>query len=123
MRPRPADEARAAAVRLRAAAPLLAFTAPAALLVVAGVVSAAEGDDAALGWVAAAAPVTAVLAAVRDDRSLGLLALLVSGIASAPLWSLLGIVLGRRARSFVAFWRWYGMCAVAWAAVALVLVP
>lgn len=132
MKARPGDEARAAVVRLRSTAPVLAFALPALLLVVAGVVSASKGDDAALPWVAAAAPVTGVLAALRGSGGsgggagagapLGLLALLVSAVASAPLWALLGMMLARRVDSFPAFWRWYALCGGAWAVIALVLV-
>jgi hypothetical protein len=122
---RPGDEARAAVVRLRSTAPVLAFALPALLLVVAGLVSASKGDDAALPWVAAAAPVTGVLAVLRAGGGaapLGLPALLVSAVASAPLWALLGMSLARRVESFAAFWRWYALFGGAWTVVALVLI-
>ncbi len=123
MRPRPGDEERAAAVRLRAIAPLLAFTVPVLLLVVAGVVSASSGDDAARPWAAAASPMTALFVVLNDGASPGLLPMLVTAVASAPLWSMLGLTLAGRTGTFGAFWRWYLACSAAWVVVALVLVP
>jgi hypothetical protein len=125
---RPTDEAHAAAVRLRSVAPVLALAVPAALLVVGAVVSGAAGDDAALWFVAAAAPVTALVAVARDH--VDVVPLLVSMAASAPLWSLLGVAIARRAIasagrtravSMRAFWRPYLLCVGAWAAIAIVL--
>lgn len=123
MRARPGDEQQAAAVRLQSIAPLAAFAVPVVLLVVAGVLSASTGDDAAIPWMATASPATALFVAFVDDgRAPGLLALLVTAVASAPLWSLLGMMLARRAHSFASFWRQYAVCCAAWAAVALFLV-
>ena len=124
MRATPGGEERAATVRLRAIAPVLAFAAPAVLLVIGGVVSAAKGDDAARAWIAAASPVTAVVLATRDagERTLGLLTLLITAVASAPLWALLSVVVSRRVMTFAAFWRQYLACAVAWAVVAVLMV-
>src|SRR5687767_6508429 len=107
MRPRPGDEARAVLVRLRAAAPLLALAVPVVLLVVAGAVSASSGDDAALAWAAAASPMTALFVVLHDGAPPSLLAFLITAIASAPLWSVLGVTLAGRVGSFAAFWRWY----------------
>ena len=123
MRSRPGDEARAAMVRLRAVAPLFALTVPVVLLVLAGVMSASSGDDAALPWAAAASPMTALFVFLNDGASPGLLAFLITAIASAPLWSLIGVTIAGRTGSFAAFWRWYLLCSAAWIVVALLLVP
>ena len=123
IQPQPRDEAHAAALRLRSAAPVLAFTVPVVLLVVAGAVSASSGDDAALSWVVAASRMTALMVFLQDGASPGLGPLLITAIASAPLWSLLGLTVAGRTGTFGGFWRWYLVCSVAWVVAALVLVP
>src|SRR5687768_3900166 len=90
------DEAHAAAVRLRSAAPIAAFAFPVVALVIAAALSGFEGDGPALWFVAMAAP-TVVVAALAASGPPSTAIVVLAIVASAPLWVMLGNGLARSA--------------------------
>ena len=109
-----ANEARAASVRLRAAAPAAAFAFPAFALVVAGLLGVAWAG-APVPWLVALAAPAVVPVTVIGGETPSVVPLVAAAVVSAPVWLGLGTLLGDRARgSWSMFWRLYAGACTAW---------